>query len=93
VCPLIRIVANCVADKKFPARLTLSFGNPARDRLVASSKCLPLEAPGRTVRMRKQDLDHLLEAAVAKALGVTLPRKHRRMVPVRKAQHPIKHAA
>jgi hypothetical protein len=43
--------------------------------------------------MRKQDLDHLLETAVAKALGVTLPRKHRRMVPVRKAQHPVKHAA
>jgi hypothetical protein len=44
--------------------------------------------------MRKPDLDHLLEAAVAKALGVSLPHKHnRRMVPVRKVQHPIKHAA
>jgi hypothetical protein len=44
--------------------------------------------------MRKPDLDHLLEAAVAKALGVPLPRKlGRKMVPVRKAQHPVKHAA
>lgn len=44
--------------------------------------------------MRKPDLDHLLEAAVAKAIGVTLPRKHnRRMVPLRKVAHPIKHAA
>jgi len=44
--------------------------------------------------MRKQELDHLLETAVAKALGVNPPRKpNRRMVPVRKAQHPIKHAA
>ena len=44
--------------------------------------------------MRTKDLDHLLEAAVAKALGVQIPHKHnRRMVPVRKAQHPIKHAA
>jgi hypothetical protein len=45
--------------------------------------------------MRKPDLDHLLETAVAKALGVNLPRKHnRRMVPVRKQHaHPVKHAA
>lgn len=44
--------------------------------------------------MRKPDLDHLLEAAVAKALGVSLPHKHnRRMAPVRKAAHPVKHAA
>jgi hypothetical protein len=44
--------------------------------------------------MRKPDLDHLLEAAVAKALGVTLPHKaNRRMVPVKKASHPVKHAA
>ena len=44
--------------------------------------------------MRKLDLDHLLEAAVAKALGVSLPHRHnRRMMPVRKAQHPLKHAA
>ena len=43
--------------------------------------------------MRKAELDHLLEAAVAKALGVNLPRKHRRMVPMRKAQQPVKHAA
>jgi hypothetical protein len=44
--------------------------------------------------MRKPDLDHLLEAAVAKALGVPLPRKlNRRMVPAKKAQQPIKHAA
>jgi hypothetical protein len=44
--------------------------------------------------MRKSDLDHLLETAVAKALGVRPPHKHiRRTVPVRKAVHPIKHAA
>ena len=45
--------------------------------------------------MRKTDLDHLLEAAVAKALGVKLPRNiqaARRAV--RKAAHrPVKHAA
>ena len=44
--------------------------------------------------MRKPDLDHLLEAAVAKALGVHLPRNNnRRMVRVRKQAHPLKHAA
>lgn len=44
--------------------------------------------------MRKSDIDHLLEAAVAKALGVHLPMKHnRRMVPVRKHAQPVKHAA
>ena len=44
--------------------------------------------------MRKPDLDHLLEAAVAKALGVPLPRKlNRRMTPAKKAQQPVKHAA
>ncbi len=44
--------------------------------------------------MRKTDLDHLLETAVAKALGVSLLRKQiRRMVPVRKAAQPIRHAA
>lgn len=45
--------------------------------------------------MRKPDLDHLLEAAVAKALGVAMPyKRNRRMVPMRKAaQHPVKHAA
>lgn len=44
--------------------------------------------------MRKTDLDHLLEAAVAKALHVHLPRnQNRRMVPVRKPMQTIKHAA
>ena len=44
--------------------------------------------------MRKADLDHLLETAVAKALGVSMPRKAaRRMTPVRKTQQAIKHAA
>ncbi|MEO7221033.1 MAG: hypothetical protein ABIY37_01030 [Devosia sp.] len=44
--------------------------------------------------MRKLALDHLLEAAVAKALGVSLPHKPiSRRAPVRKAQHPLKHAA
>ena len=44
--------------------------------------------------MRKPDLDHLLEAAVAKALGVPLPRKlNRRVIATKKAQQPIKHAA
>lgn len=45
--------------------------------------------------MRKTDLDHLLEAAVAKALGVKLPRTiHAAHRPARKNAHrPIKHAA
>lgn len=44
--------------------------------------------------MRKPDLDHLLEAAVAKALGVSLPRLNRKMTPARRtAHHPVKHAA
>jgi hypothetical protein len=45
--------------------------------------------------MRKTDLDHLLEAAVAKALGVKLPRNiHAARRPARKSAHrPIKHAA
>ncbi len=44
--------------------------------------------------MRKPDLDHLLEAAVAKALGVRLPRKlARRPMPARKLHQPVKHAA
>ena len=46
--------------------------------------------------MRKTDLDHLLEAAVAKALGVHLPRNNnRKLSAARKAatQHPVKHAA
>lgn len=43
--------------------------------------------------MRKPYLDRLLEAAVAKAIGVSLPSKaNRRMIPVRK-QHAVKHAA
>lgn len=47
--------------------------------------------------MRKHDLDHLLEAAVAKALGVKLPAIKRRAVhvsrkPVR-ASHEISRAA
>jgi hypothetical protein len=44
--------------------------------------------------MRKPDLDHLLETAVAKALGVPLPRKlSRRMIPAKKAPQPVRHAA
>lgn len=44
--------------------------------------------------MRRSDLDHLLETAVAKALGVSLPRRPvRRMVPLRKQAQPIRHAA
>ena len=44
--------------------------------------------------MRTKDLDHLLETAVAQALGLSLPSKlGRRMVPARKAAHQIKHAA
>jgi hypothetical protein len=92
--PTIKIVANCVGDKKFRPAVTLSFGNPQQERVVASAKRAAHGRSGRTVRMRKPDLDHLLEAAVAKALGVQLPHKHnRRMIPVRKHQHPIKHAA
>jgi hypothetical protein len=44
--------------------------------------------------MRTKDLDHLLEAAVAKAQRVILPRKiNPPNIPVRKNQHPINHAA
>jgi hypothetical protein len=44
--------------------------------------------------MRKPDLDHLLEAAVAKALGVNLPRASRKMTPAKRtAHHPVKRAA
>lgn len=45
--------------------------------------------------MRKPDLDHLLQTAVARALGVSLPPRKltRRLVPARKAQQPVKHAA
>ena len=45
--------------------------------------------------MRKSEIDHLLEAAVAKALGVKLPlRASRRMVPAKKAvAHQVRHAA
>ncbi len=45
--------------------------------------------------MRKSEIDHLLEAAVAKALGVKMPRNIN-AVPrrVKKAAHrPVKHAA
>jgi hypothetical protein len=44
--------------------------------------------------MRKQDLDHLLETAVARALGVTLPRLRRKMTPAKRTvHHPVKRAA
>lgn len=44
--------------------------------------------------MRKAEIEHLLEAAVAKALGVKLPPKaRRRTVPARKTAAPIRHAA
>ena len=45
--------------------------------------------------MRKTELDHLLEAAVAKALGVKLPRNlHAAPQRARKPAHrPVKHAA
>ncbi|MEO6014306.1 MAG: hypothetical protein ABIQ30_12095 [Devosia sp.] len=42
--------------------------------------------------MRKTSLDHLLENAVAKALGVSMPRQARR-IRTRKPLHPVKHAA
>lgn len=40
--------------------------------------------------MRKHDLDHLLEAAVAKALGVKLPASRRR--PARVSRKSAEHA-
>lgn len=44
--------------------------------------------------MRTKDLDHLLETAVARALGVTVPRKLvRRAAPARKAHSPVRRAA
>lgn len=46
--------------------------------------------------MRKRELDHLLEAAVAKALGVKLPASRRRAPATPRKSHqvePIQHAA
>jgi hypothetical protein len=44
--------------------------------------------------MTKSNLDRLLENAVAKALGVSMPHKSaRRMVPVRRPAENVKHAA
>lgn len=47
--------------------------------------------------MRKEHLDHLLETAVAKALGVTMPVHHRRphRASKKSAQHlqKVQHAA
>ena len=42
--------------------------------------------------MRKPDLDRLLETAVAKALGVSLPPQRRQMTK-KAVQHPIRRAA
>lgn len=45
-------------------------------------------------KMRRAEIDHLLESAVAKALGVNLPRLNRKMVRSRKpVHHPVRHAA
>lgn len=45
--------------------------------------------------MRKAEIEHLLEQAVAKALGVKLPpRARRRLAPPKKSAQPtIRHAA
>jgi len=46
--------------------------------------------------MRKSEIESLLEAAVAKALGVSLPVHHRRARPAKRAQaqhRPVKRAA
>jgi len=46
--------------------------------------------------MRKSQIDHMLEVAVAKALGVKLPHLRTAMRPARKSAHAhraIKHAA
>ena len=43
--------------------------------------------------MRKTSLDHLLENAVAKALGVSIPHHARRAVRTRKTMHSVKKAA
>jgi hypothetical protein len=61
--------------------------------LCSNGGACPLLRKG--VTMRKAELEHLLEEAVAKALGVKLPVKaRRRMVPAKKAaQHPVRHAA
>jgi hypothetical protein len=86
-------VANCVGDKKFRPPPRLSFRNLAAAVSVASLKG-PTRPQEGTTQMRKLDLDHLLEAAVAKAIGVPLPRKlGRRVVPARKAHQPVRHAA
>jgi hypothetical protein len=47
--------------------------------------------------MRKSEIDHMLEVAVAKALGVKLPHLRTAVRPARKATHAhrgtVKHAA
>jgi len=46
--------------------------------------------------MRKSEIDHMLEVAVAKALGVKLPHLRTGVRPSRKSAHahrPVKHAA
>ena len=45
--------------------------------------------------MRKTELDHMLEAAVAKALGVKLPRLRAGVRPAKSttAHRPVRHAA
>lgn len=46
--------------------------------------------------MRKSEIDHMLEVAVAKALGVKLPHLRTAARPTRKATHAhraVKHAA
>ncbi len=81
------IVANYVRLKKLRPRAGLSFRNLARRLAVAYAKW-PLLENGRVQEgrpMRKPDLDHLLETAVAKALGVAVPRHlNRRRSPARK---------
>jgi hypothetical protein len=52
--------------------------------------------PQEGIVMRKSEIDHMLEVAVAKALGVKLPHLRTGVRPSRKSAHahrPVKHAA
>ena len=65
-------------------------------RVRFTAKSRHKRASNKDFVMHKRDLDHLLEAAVAKAIGVKLPAHRRSHRSSRKApaqREPIQHAA
>ena len=90
-------MANCVGRKKFPDRWRLSFRNSTRAPVVSSPNA-SLEAISKEREMRKNEIERLLENAVAKALGLPMPNKStRRTVLARKRStsrnQAVRHAA